>query len=70
MIPKVFGGWKTMGKKSKLVARAGLRSSQRHGSTMTNVVKSDLFDMVRDVVKANHWNGTPSIDESCRILYS
>ena len=27
MIPRVFGGWKTMGKKPKLVARTSLRSS-------------------------------------------
>ena len=27
VIPRVFGGWKTMGKKSKLVVRASLRSS-------------------------------------------
>ena len=31
MIPRVFSGWKTMGKKPKVVARTGLRSSQRHG---------------------------------------
>ena len=28
MILRVFGGWETMGKKSKLVARASLRNSQ------------------------------------------
>ena len=28
MILRVFGGWKTMGKKSKLVARVSLHSSQ------------------------------------------
>ena len=57
-----------MGKKPKLVARVGLRSSQRHGSTMTNAMKSDLSDTVRDVVQANHRNGTPDIVKSCRIL--
>ena len=46
MILRVFGGWKTMGKKSKLVARASLRSSQCHGSTMTNTMKSNLSNMV------------------------
>ena len=33
-----------MVKKSKLVARASLRSSQCHGSTMTNAVESNLSD--------------------------
>ena len=70
MIPRVFSGWKTMGKKSKLVARTGLRSSQRHGSTMMNAMKSDLSNMVWDVVQANHRNGVSSIDKSCRVLYS
>ena len=70
MIPRVFGGWKTMGKKPKLVARAGLCSSQRHGSTMTNAMKSDLSDMVWDVVQANHWNGVSGIDKSRRVLRS
>ena len=46
MIPRVFGGWKTMGKKPKLMARVGLRSSQCHGSTMVNAMKSDLSDMI------------------------
>jgi len=50
MIPRVRRGWKTMRKKLKFVARTGLRSSQRHGSTMTNAMQSDLPDMVRDVV--------------------
>ena len=45
VIPRVFGGWKTMGKKQKLVARVGLWSNQRHGSTMMNAMKSDLPDM-------------------------
>ena len=46
MVPMVFSGWKTIGKKPKLVARMGLRSSQRHGSTMTNATKSDLSNTV------------------------
>ena len=69
MILRVFGGWKTMGKKSKLVAKASLRSSQCHGSTMTNTMESNLSDMVWDVVQVNHQHGTPGVDESCRILY-
>ena len=70
MIPRVFNGWKTMGKKSKLMARTGLRSSQRHGSTMMNAIKSDLPDTVRDVMQANHRNGAPSIDKSHRVIRS
>ena len=38
MITRVLNGWKTIGKKPKLVARMGLRSSQRHSSTMTNAM--------------------------------
>ena len=68
MIPRVFGGWKTMGKKPKLVARMSLRSSQHHGSTMTNVMKSDLPDTVQDVMQANHQNGAPGIDKSYHVL--
>ena len=70
MIPRVFGGWKTMGKKSKLVARASLHSSQCHGSTMMNTLKSNLSDMVWDVVQANNRHGTPGVDESYRVLHS
>ena len=70
MIPSVFSGWKTMGKKPELMARMGLHSSQHHGSTMTNTMKSDLFDMVWDVVQANNQHGTLGIDESCRVLRS
>ena len=39
MVLMVFGGWETMGKKSKLVTRMSLCNSQCHGSTMTNTVK-------------------------------
>ena len=70
MIPRVFGGWKTMGKKPKLVARAGLRNSQCHGSTMTNAMKSNLSNTVWDVVQANHQSGAPSVDKSYRVLHS
>ena len=70
MVLRVFGGWETMGKKSKLVARASSHNSQCHGSTMMNTMKGKLSDAVWDVIQANHWHGTPGIDESCRILCS
>ena len=70
MIPRKRHGWKTMRKEPKFVARIGLRRSQRHGSTMTNAMKSDFSDVVRDVLQANHRNGTPSIDESCCMVRS
>ena len=70
MIHRVFGGWKTMGKKSKLVARASLHSSQCHGSTITNTMMSNLSDTVWDVVQANYRNGAPGIDESYHVLHS
>ena len=70
MIPRVGRDWKTVGKKPKIVARAGLCSSQRHGSTMTNAMKSDLPDTVQDVMQANHQNGAPGIDKSCHVLRS
>ena len=50
MVLRVFSGWETMGKKSKLMARASLPNSQCHGSTMMNTVKGNLFDVVWDVV--------------------
>ena len=70
MILRVFGGWETMGKKSKLVARTSLRNNQCHDNTMTNTVKDNLSNTVWDVVQANHWHGTPSVDKSYHILYS
>jgi len=70
MVLRVFGGWETMGKKSKLVARMSLRDSQCHGSTMTNTVKGNLSDVVWNVVQANHRHGIPSINKSYRIVYS
>ena len=69
MLPRVCRVRKTMGKKPKIVARAGLCSGQRHGSTMTNTVKDDLFDMIQDVMQANHRNGAPGIDESHRMVH-
>ena len=70
MIPRVRCVWKIVGKKPKIVARAGLCSSQRHGSTMTNAMKSNLPNMVRDVMQANHWNGAPGINKCRRVLHS
>ena len=66
MIPRVCHGWKTMRMKPKFVARTGLRSSQRHGSTMTNAMQGNLPDTVREVMQANHWDGTSGVDESHR----
>ena len=70
MIPRVRRVWKTVGKKPKIVARAGLCSSQCHGSTMTNAMKSNLPDTVWDVMQANHQNGAPSIDKSRCVIHS
>ena len=70
VISRMCRGWKTMGKKPKLVARTSLRSSQRHSSTMMNTMRSDLPDMVRDVVQANHQNDASGIDESHRVIHS
>ena len=50
MILRVFGGWETMGKKSKLMTRAGLHNSQCHGSTMMNTMKGNLSNMLWDIV--------------------
>ena len=70
MIPGVHHVWKTVGKKPKIVARAGLCSSQRHDSTMTNAMKSDLPDTIQDVMQVNHWNGSPGIDKSRHVIRS
>ena len=70
MIPRVGRDWKTVGKKPKIVARAGLCSSQRHGSTMMNAMKSDFPNMVWDVMQANHQNGTPGINKSRHVICS
>ena len=70
MVLRVFGGWETMGKKSKLVTRASLCNSQSHGSTMTKTMMGNFSDVVWDVIQANHWQGTPSINESSYILCS
>ena len=68
MLPGVHRVWKAVGKKTKIVARTGLCSSQCHGSTMMNAMKSDLPNTVRDVMKANHRYGAPGVDESRRVL--
>jgi len=70
MIPRVHHIRKTMRKKPKIVARMGLCDSQRRGSTMMDAMKSDLPDVVRDVMQMNHRNGTPGIDESHCVIYS
>ena len=53
MLPRVHYVRKTMGKKPKIMARTGLCSSHRHGSTMMNAMKGDLPDTIRDVMQAN-----------------
>ena len=70
IISRVSSGWSSMGKKPKIVAGVNLRSSQRHGSTMTNTMKSDFSDAIRDVMQANHQNDAPSIAESRRMVRS
>ena len=59
-----------MGKKPKLVSRMGLRSSQRHGGTMTNAMQSDLPNTVQDVMQANHRDSASSNDESHHVIRS
>ena len=70
MVLRVFGGWETMGKKSKLMTRAGLHNNQCHGSAMTNTVKGNFSNVVWDIVQVNHQYSTPGINKSCRILCS
>ena len=70
MLPRVRCVRKTMGKKPKIMARMGLCSSQRHGSTMTNAMKGDLPDTIQDVMQANHQNGAPGIDKSRHMIRS
>ena len=70
MVLRMFGDWETMGKKSKLMTRVGLRNCQCHGSTMTNTMKGNFSIVVWDIVQMNHRHGTPGVDESCRILCS
>ena len=70
MVFRMFGCWETMGKKSKLMTRAGLHNSQCHGCAMANTVKGNFSNALWDIIQANHRHGTPGVDESCRILYS
>ena len=50
MFPRVHCVWKTMRKKPEIMAQTGLCSSQRHGGAMTNAMKGDLPDTIRDVM--------------------
>ena len=59
----------TMRKKPKIVTRAGLCSSQRCGSTMTNAMESNLPDGVWDVMQTDYQNGASGIDKSHRVIY-
>ena len=59
----------TMRKKPKIVTGAGLCSSQRCGSTMTNTMVSNLPDAVWDVMQTNHQNGASGIDKSRCMIY-
>ena len=68
IISRVSNGWSSTRKKPKIMAGVNLRSSQRHGSTMTNAMKSNFSDTVWDVVQANYQNGAPGIDESRRMV--
>ena len=61
---------KTVRKKPKIVARTSLCGSQRRGSTMTDAMKSDLPNVIQDVIQANYWDGTSSINKSCHVLRS
>ena len=70
MVLRVFSGWETMGKKSKLVTRAGLRNSQCYGSTMMNTMKGNFSNAVWDIIQVNHRHDAPGIGKSCRILCS
>ena len=69
MIPRVHRIWETMRKKPKIVARTSLCGSQRHGSTMTNAMESDLPDAVCNVMQTDYQNNTPGIDKSCHMIY-
>ena len=70
MIPRVHRIQKTMRKEPKIVARMGLCSSQRCGSTVTDTMKSDLPNAIRNVIQANYWDGTSGVNKSRRVLRS
>jgi len=67
MILRVHHVWKTMRKKPKIMTQMGLCSSQHHGGSMTNSMKGDFPNTIRDVVQANHRNSAPGIDK-CRCM--
>ena len=70
VVPRVRYIWKAMRKKPEIMARMDLGSSQRHGSAMANAMKVDLPNTIRNVMQANHQNGTPGIDKSHRVIHS
>jgi len=70
MIPRVHHIRKTMREKPKIVAGTSLCGSQRRGSTVTDAMKSDLPNAIRDVIQANYWDSTSGVNKSCRVLRS
>jgi len=68
MIPGEHCIWETMRKKLKIMARAGLCSGQRCGSTMANTMESNLPDVVWDVMQVDCRNGAPSLDKSHHMV--
>ena len=70
MIPRVHHIRETVRKKPKIVARMSLCGSQRRRSTMTNAMKSDLPDVIQDVIQVDYWDGASSIDKSYHVLRS
>ena len=58
----------TMRKKPKIVTIAGLCSSQRCDSTMTNAMEGNLPDAVWDVMQTDYRNGASGIDNSRRVI--
>ena len=70
MIPRVHRIQETMRKKPKIVARTSLCGGQHHGSTMMDAMKSNLPDAIRDVIQANYWDNTSSVDKSYCVLRS
>ena len=58
----------TMRKELKIVARVGLCSGQRCGSTMADTMENNLPDTVGNVMQTDYQNSTPSIDKSYRMI--
>ena len=69
MIPGGHYIQETMRKKLKIMARAGLCSGQRYGSTMANTMESNLPNAVWNVMQTDYQNGAPGIDKSYRVIY-